>query len=72
MKTLWERLSKENQSILINIQKEYPVLYEKTIEDLKNKTCWTNLTVSFAHLLIQDLTDYNKDFISLLDELFKN
>jgi len=72
MKTLWERLSKENQSILINIQKEYPELYEKIIEDLKNKTCWTNLTVSFAHLLIQDLTDYNKDFISLLDELFKN
>jgi len=72
MKTLWERLSKENQLILINNQKEYPWLYAKIIDDLKNTIGWTNLTVTVASTLLQDLTKYDKDFIPLLHGLFKN
>ena len=72
MKTLWERLSKENQLILLENQKEYPTLYSSIVSNLKNNCGWTNLSVSDAYHLVQDLTKYDKDFIILLSELFKN
>jgi hypothetical protein len=72
MKTLWERLSKENQLILLENQITYPTLYSSIVSNLKNTFGWTNLNVSDAHHLVQDLTKYDKDFITILDELFKN
>jgi hypothetical protein len=72
MKTLWERLSKENQLILLENQITYPTLYSSIVSNLKNTFGWTNLSVSDAHHLVQDLTKYDKDFITILDELFKN
>jgi hypothetical protein len=72
MKTLWERLSQENQLILLENQITYPTLYSSIISNLKNTYGWTNLSVSDAHHLVQDLTKYDKDFITILDELFKN
>jgi predicted transcriptional regulator len=72
MKTLWERLSKENQLILINNKKEYPSTYENIIEELKNNYGWTNLTVSTSNTILNDLTAYDKDFITLLHGLFYN
>ena len=71
MKTLWERLSEENQLILLENQITYPTLYGSIISNLKNTYGWTNLTVDTAHNLVQDLTKYDKDFIILLDKLFK-
>jgi hypothetical protein len=72
METLWERLSKENQLILLENKKTYPTLYSSIVSNLKNTYGWTNLSVSDAHHLVQDLTKYDKDFITILDELFKN
>ena len=72
MKTLWERLSEENQLILLENQITYPTLYGSIISNLKNTFGWTNLSVSDAHHLVQDLTKYDKDFITILDELFNN
>jgi predicted transcriptional regulator len=72
MKTLWERLSKENQLILLENQKEYPSTYENIIEELKNNYGWTNLTVSTSNTILNDLTAYDKDFITLLYGLFYN
>jgi hypothetical protein len=72
MRTLWERLSKENQLILLENQKEYPTLYSSIVSNLKNTYGWYNLSVSDAHHLVQDLTKYDKDFITILDELFRN
>jgi hypothetical protein len=72
MKTLWERLSEENKLILLENQKTYPTLYGSIISNLKNTFGWTNLSVSDAHNLVQDLTNYDKDFITILDELFNN
>ena len=72
MKTLWERLSKENQLRLLENQKEYPSIYENIIEELKNNYGWTNLTVSTSNTILNDLTAYDKDFITLLYGLFYN
>jgi hypothetical protein len=72
MKTLWERLTEENQLILLGNQKTYPTLYSSIVSNLKNTYGWHNLIVSDAHHLVQDLTKYDKDFITILDELFKN
>jgi hypothetical protein len=72
MKNLWERLSEENQLILLTNQITYPTLYGSIISNLKNTYGWTNLNVSDAHHLVQDLTKYDKDFITILDELFNN
>jgi hypothetical protein len=72
MKTLWDRLSEENQLILLQNQKTYPTLYSSIILNLKNTYGWTNLSVSDAHHLVQDLTNYDKDFITILDKLFNN
>ena len=72
MITLWERLSKENKSILINNQKEYPSIYDDIINELKNNYGWTKLTVSTSNTMLHDLTAYDKDFITHLYELFYN
>ena len=72
MKTLWDRLSEENQLILLQNQKTYPTLYSSIVSNLKNTFGWTNLSVSDAHHLVQDLTKYDKDFITILHELFNN
>ncbi len=72
MKNLWERLSEENQLILLENQITYPTLYGSIISNLKNTYGWTNLSVSDAQQLVQDLTKYEKDFITILDELFNN
>lgn len=72
MKTLWERLSEENQLILLENQKTYPTLYSSIIEELKNNYGWTNLTVSTSNTMLHDLTAYDKDFITLLYQLFYN
>jgi len=72
MKNLWERLSQENQLILLENQITYPTLYGSIISNLKKTYGWTNLSVSDAHHLVQDLTKYDKDFITILDELFNN
>ena len=72
MKTLWERLTEENQLILLEKQKTYPTLYGSIIEELKNNYGWNNLTVSTSNTILNDLTAYDKDFITLLSGLFYN
>ncbi len=72
MKTLWDRLSERNQFKLLSNQITYPTLYGSIISNLKNTYGWTNLSVSDAHHLVQDLTKYDKDFITILHELFNN
>jgi hypothetical protein len=72
MKTLWERLSEENQLILLQNQITYPTLYGSIILELKNTYGWTNLTVDTANNLIEDLTKRRKDFIDDLYKIFDN
>ena len=71
MRTLWERLSKENQLILLENQITYPTLYSSIVSNLKNTFGWTNLSVSDAHHLVQDLTKNDKDLITIFDEVLK-
>ena len=72
MKTLWERLSEEQQLVLLKQQKNYPSLYGSIITELKNNLAWTNLTVDTANHLIEDLTKRRKDFIDDLYNIFDN
>ena len=43
MKTLWQRLSKENKSKLKTSVKLYPNMSGKLIESLKNEYSWADL-----------------------------
>ena len=72
MKTLWERLSGEQQLVLLKQQKNYPSLYGSIIAELKNTNGWHTLSVDTANHLINDLTKNRTDFITDLYNIFDN
>lgn len=72
MENLWERLSKEQQLILLEQQTTYPSLYGSIISDLKDTKGWHALSVDTANHLINDLTKERTDFITDLYNIFRN
>lgn len=72
MKTLWERLSEEQQLVLLEQQTTYPSLYGNIISVLKDTNGWHTLSVDTANHLINDLTKYKTYFITDLYNIFKN
>ena len=72
MENLWERLSKEQQLVLLEQQTTYPSLYGGIISDLKDTNGWHALSVDTANHLINDLTKERTDFITDLYNIFSN
>lgn len=72
MENLWERLSEEQQLILLKQQTTYLSLYSSIITDLKNTNGWHTLSVDTANHLINDLTKERTDFITDLYNIFSN
>jgi hypothetical protein len=72
MKTLWERLSENQQLVLLKQQTTYPSLYGSIITDLKNTNGWHTLSVDTANHLINDLIKNRTDFITDLYNIFDN
>jgi hypothetical protein len=72
MKTLWQRLSENQQLVLLKQQTTYPSLYGSIITDLKNTNGWHTLSVDTANHLINDLTKNRTDFITDLYNIFDN
>jgi hypothetical protein len=72
MKTLWERLSGEQQLVLLEQQTTYPSLYGSIISDLKDTNGWHTLSVDTANHLINDLTKERTDFMTDLYNIFRN
>jgi hypothetical protein len=72
MRTLWERLSEENQ---IKLQKNatlYPVITRDLIHELKNTHTYTDLTFNSVIFLVQELTKEDKGWVVLIDDLFNH
>ena len=70
MKNLWQRLSKENRFKIENQKTLYPTITRKLIEELETKCAYTDLRFESAIYLIQELTEQDKDFVTLIDDLF--
>ena len=70
MKNLWQRLSKENRFKIENQRTLYPTITRKLIEELESKYTYTDLRFESVIYLIQELTQENRDFVTLIDDLF--
>lgn len=71
MKNLWQRLSEENRLKIENQKTLYPTITRKLIEELQSKYTYTDLRFESVIYLIQELTNQDKDFVVLIDDLFK-
>ena len=69
MKTLWQRLSKENKSKLKISVKLYPNMSGKLIETLKNEYSWSNLKFELIIWLMQETTNEPTTFENV-DKIF--
>ena len=71
MKNLWQRLSEENRLKIENQRTLYPTITKKLIEELQSNYTYTDLRFESVIYLIQELTQENKDIVTLIDDLFK-
>lgn len=71
MKNLWQRLSEENRLKIENQKTLYPTTTRKLIEELQSIYAYTDLRFESVIYLIQELTQENKDIVTLIDDLFK-
>lgn len=71
MKNLWQRLSEENRLKIENQKTLYPTITRKLIEELQSNYTYTDLRFESVIYLIQELTQENKDIVTLIDDLFK-
>ena len=69
MKTLWQRLSKENKSKLKTSVKLYPNMSGKLIESLKNGYSWADLKFELIIWLMQETTN-EPTTIENVDKIF--
>ena len=72
MKTLWKRLSEDNRLKIQNQKNLYPTITRKLIEELETKYTYTDLKFESVIYLVQELTDENRDYVILIDNMFKN
>lgn len=70
MRNLWQRLSEENRFKIENQRTLYPTITRKLIEELETKCAYTDLRFESVIHLIQELTEQDKDFVVLIDNLF--
>ena len=70
MKNLLQRLSEENRLKIENQRTLYPTITRKLIEELETKYTYTDLRFESVIYLIQELTQENRDFVTLIDDLF--
>lgn len=71
MKNLWQRLSDENRFKIENQITLYPTITRKLIEELQSNYTYTDLRFESVVYLVQELTNQDKDFVVLIDDLFK-
>ena len=71
MRNLWQRLSEENRLKIENQRTLYPTTTRKLIEELQSNYTYTDLRFESVIYLIQELTQENKDIVTLIDDLFK-
>ena len=71
MRNLWQRLSEENRLKIENQRTLYPTITRKLIEELQSNYTYTDLRFESVIYLIQELTQENKDIVTLIDDLFK-
>ena len=71
MRNLWQRLSEENRLKIENQRTLYPTITRKLIEELQSNYTYTDLRFESVIYLIQELTNQDKDFVVLIDDLFK-
>lgn len=71
MRNLWQRLSEENRLKIENQRTLYPTITRKLIEELQSNYTYTDLRFESVIYLIQELTKQDKDFVILIDDLFK-
>ena len=71
MRNLWQRLSEENRLKIENQKTLYPITTRKLIEELQSNYTYTDLRFESVIYLIQELTQENKDIVTLIDDLFK-
>ena len=71
MRNLWQRLSEEYRLKIENQITLYPTITRKLIEELETKCAYTDLRFESVIYLIQELTQENKDIVTLIDDLFK-
>ena len=72
MKTLWERLSKENRLKLENQKNLYPTITKDLIDELKTTFSYTDLKFESVIFLVQELTKEDKGWVVLIDNIFNN
>lgn len=72
MKTLWERLSKENRLKLENQKTLYPTTTKDLIDELQNTFTYTDLKFESVIFLVQELTKEDKGWVVLIDNIFNN
>lgn len=70
MKTLWQRLSSDNQKKLESNRTLYPAITKSLIDELQSKFTYTDLRFESVIFLVQELTKENRDFVVLIDDLF--
>ena len=71
MRNLWQRLSEENRLKIENQRTLYPTITRKLIEELQSIYTYTDLRFESVIYLIQVLTNQDKYFVVLIDDLFK-
>jgi hypothetical protein len=70
MKTLWDRLSEENQKKLESNGILYPSITKSLISELQNNYTYTDLRFESVIFLVQELTKEDKGWVVLIDDLF--
>ena len=69
MKTLWQKLSKENKTKLKETKRLYPTTASNLINALKSEVAWTSLKMEHVMYLLQETNSKRFD-INPLDNLF--
>jgi hypothetical protein len=72
MRTLWDRLSEENQKKLESNRILYPAITKELIRELQNTHTYTDLRFESVILLVQELTKEDKGWVVLIDDLFSH
>ena len=70
MRTLWDRLSEENQKKMESNRILYPAITKSLICELQNTHTYTDLRFESVIFLVQELTKEDKGWVVLIDDLF--
>ena len=72
MKTLYQKLSKENKQKLVDLTKQYPTTGNILTQSLKSSISWSSINLGYA-LQIWNAIEASKPFdFNAFTELFEN